>query len=154
MIKKIGIILILVFSVLCLLITMANFLNKYKSPYEFSKCIGNDDSCLISLSMTISSMILLFLCSIIILSYLIWTPGGHYANNFFNKNFKILVIILVVLAFVTQLIANIFGVDSTVTGISGSTPTLDTDNSNLPLLSTSTALSFMSVLILIIIGAM
>jgi len=148
-IKKTGIIFILVLSVLCLMITMANFLNKYKSPYEFSKCIGNNDTCLVSLSMSLVSMSLLLICSVIIFSYLIWTPGGHYANNFFNKNFQIFVIILVILAFVTQLISAIFGVDSEVTKITGSNPTVDTDNANLPLFSTATILSFLSVLVLI-----
>jgi hypothetical protein len=152
-IEKNGIVFILAFSIVSLFVILGNFLNKYSSIYSYTKCVDktNENSdCLIGFIMSIISMVFLFICICIIFTYLLWTPNGEYANDFFNRYFKGVVITLILIAFITQLLASVFG---NIT--SGQEKTIETIEKtvDLSLYSLGTVLTFLNLLIVIIMFA-
>jgi hypothetical protein len=141
---KYGIIIICILTLISLFISLANFLNKYNSSYNLNNCIFvNNDICISSFSMAILSIIFSFISSIIIIVYLIHTKNGHHKNDFFNKGPKVILIILLILAFCTQLISNVLGVQEK------SLPSIDPLQTNLPLFCSSTILLFINIILLL-----
>jgi hypothetical protein len=149
-IEKNGIVFILALSIVSLFVILGNFLNKYSSIYSYTKCVDktNENSdCLIGFIMSIISMIFLFICICIIFTYLLWTPNGEYANDFFNRYFKGVVITLILIAFITQLLASVFG------NITPGQEKTTEKTVDLSLYSLGTVLTFLNLLIVIIMFA-